>query len=260
MKMGFPNLIYGDYGDEKRTSSTKIGSLPLGTRMVLPDGRLFVHAKCSATAGIAGNVYMCTQGVCSGDGAYIKDMAPAATVSAAATTITLTAGATTAVTEDLFEDGYVFVNDVTGEGECYKIKSNNSTAAGSTFTVTLYETDDVKTALPAGTSQVGIHECEWHSLTVISADTVMTGPLAGILPVAVTASYYCWVQRRGVCAALTDGTVIVGEPVTPSGALAGAVAVHAVASTSTVKLATKIGNCLNVAASTEYSLIDLTIE
>jgi len=42
---GTPNIQYGDYGDEKVTSSTRIGGLPLGAKMVFLDGREFRHAK-----------------------------------------------------------------------------------------------------------------------------------------------------------------------------------------------------------------------
>ncbi|KKL16382.1 hypothetical protein LCGC14_2496170, partial [marine sediment metagenome] len=47
--MAFPNVIYGRYGDEKVAQSTKIGGLPLGQEMVLPDGREFRHS-CAQTA------------------------------------------------------------------------------------------------------------------------------------------------------------------------------------------------------------------
>ena len=55
--MSYPNVIYGDYGDEKVAQSTKIGNLPLGQLMVLPDGRKFRHAQASATALVAGDLY-----------------------------------------------------------------------------------------------------------------------------------------------------------------------------------------------------------
>ena len=53
--MSFPNVIYGDYGDEKVAQSTKIGSLPLGQLMILPDGRAFRHTRAhTAQAMTAG--------------------------------------------------------------------------------------------------------------------------------------------------------------------------------------------------------------
>ena len=54
--MGIPSIIYGDYGDEKVTSSTKIGNLPLGQLMRLPDGRKYRHARSGGTALAVGQV------------------------------------------------------------------------------------------------------------------------------------------------------------------------------------------------------------
>ena len=43
--------IYGDYGDEKFTSTTNdIGAI-LGTRMILPDGRVFRYAFSDGAVG-----------------------------------------------------------------------------------------------------------------------------------------------------------------------------------------------------------------
>lgn len=257
--MAYPNIIWGEYGDEKVTSSTRINNLELGTRMYFKDGREFVYAKASATAMIAGNLYQQDVGIQGSDAAYKKDLVIPTSSAVGATTVYFTAGATTGVTVDQFKDGYYFINDVNGEGITYKVAGCSSAAAGSTVTVYLAKNDAVKVAIAAGSSQAGIRENPYFSCTINTADTVGVGTLAGIAPVAVTASYYCWLQTRGACAALTDGTVIVGVPVTPSGALAGAVAVHSAATSMTAKEGSNIGWCMNVAASTEYSLINLMI-
>ena len=41
--MSFPNIIYGHYGMEKETTSSK--KRRLGTKMVLPDGRTFFYGS-----------------------------------------------------------------------------------------------------------------------------------------------------------------------------------------------------------------------
>ena len=51
--MGFPNIVFGSYGDQYTTSSTPIGGNPLGTMMILPDGCEFVHAQCGGTTPLA---------------------------------------------------------------------------------------------------------------------------------------------------------------------------------------------------------------
>ena len=49
--MSFPNIIYGHYGMEKETTSSK--KRRLGTKMVLPDGRTFYYGSTgeAITAG-----------------------------------------------------------------------------------------------------------------------------------------------------------------------------------------------------------------
>jgi len=262
--MSFPNIVYGSSGDQFTTSSTKIGSLPLGTEMVIPGGRWFVHARASATALVAGKLYQQNIGIQGTDTAYIKDLAVAANAAIGAQTVQVTCGATTAVTKNQFTDGFLFVNDATGEGYSYMIKENTAAAAGSTCTLTLYENETIQVALAAGISEVGIRENPYYSLTLTTADTVTVGPVAGIAPVAVAANYYCWIQTDGVAAAFTDGTLIVGEPVVAGTAAAGSLTVFSPAAADTtgarvIKETTVLGYCLNVAASTEYSLVKLAI-
>jgi len=259
--MSFPNVVWGSFGDEKITSSTKIGGFPLGVRMITPDGCEYVHAKVSATAGIAGNLYQVLAGIQGSDAALRKDGVVAADSAIGDTTVQVTAGATTAVTANQFQDGILFVNDVTGQGHKYRIKSNNAAAASSTLTLTLYNTDPIKVALVAGSSEVGVRENPFYQISITTADTVRVGSIAGILPTAVTANHYCWVQRRGEAAALTDGTLVIGTPVVQSAALAGAVSPHTAATTNAnLELSEDIlGYTLNVAASTEYSLVYLKL-
>ena len=261
--MSFPNVVWGSFGDEKVTSSTKIGSLPLGARMITPDGCVYAHAKVSATAGVTGSLYQGVVGISATDTDYIKDLAVAADAAIGATSISVTAGGTTAVTENQFTDGTIFVNDVTGQGTRYRIKGNSAAAAGLTITVNLYPSDPVAQALVAGSSQVGLMENPFFGITLTTADTVSIGPVAGALNASVAANYYCWVQRRGEAALLTEGTVVVGNPVSAAYQnLTGAVGAFSAATTlpGDGKAITKVGRVLRVAASTEYSLIQLELE
>jgi hypothetical protein len=235
--------------------------------MVLPDGSVYRHAKASATALVAGNLYQqnsLADVTGSADAGLLTNMVVAADAAVGATTVSLTMGGTSAITKDALKDGYFFINDVTGEGLRYKIESNAAAASLGTLTVTLKETDGLKVALVAGSSQVGLRQNEYDNLTITTADTVGVGALAGVATVAVTASYYCWIQRSGVCNVMTDGTLIVGEPVVLGAAAAGSFTVYPPAAADTtgarvVKESTVIGYCMNVSASTEYSLINLML-
>src|SRR3990167_4254373 len=50
--MAYPSVHYGNFGDEKVTSTAKINGLPLGIEMVLPDGRKAVHARIGGTTAV----------------------------------------------------------------------------------------------------------------------------------------------------------------------------------------------------------------
>jgi len=265
--MSIPNIIYGDFGDEKITSATRMENLPLGAVMVLPDGEEFSYGKASATAMVAGKLYQqdaSANVTGSTDGGLLTNMVVAGDAAIGATTISLTMGATAAFTKDQLRDGYLLINDSTGAGLKYKIRENAAAASLGTLALTLYPNDKIKVALVAGTSQVGLRQNEWDNLTITTADTVGVGALAGVPPVAIPASNYGWIQRKGVCAGFTDGTLVVGEPVVVGTAVTGAFTVYAPAAADTtgarvVKESTIVGYCMNVSASTEYSLIKLML-
>jgi hypothetical protein len=262
----FNNVIYGNYGDEKATSSTKIGNLPLGTLMILPNGSQFRHSKASATAMVAGKLYQqnsMADVAGSADVAFDGTLAVAASVAVGATTVTVTLGGTAAITKDALAGGQLFVSLSSGAGHVYRIKGN--TAAGSVSVASIYleDTDPIKVALAASSTKVGVRQNPYDNLTITTADTVAVGAVAGIAPVAVPASYYCWIQRSGECAAFTDNTtLIVGIGITASTTVAGAVAVKPAASASitSAKGDTVIGRCLSVAASAYFSHVSLFLE
>jgi hypothetical protein len=259
----FPNIIYGDYGDEKVTSSAKIGNLPLGIKMVLPDGREFRHAHASAAGCVAGDLYQQNSMAAvagTSDANLYAGLAVAASAAIGATSLTVTMAGTAAVSKDLLADCYLLVATSSGQGLSYKIKGN--TAAGSTVatTISLDEKDPLKVALAASSTKVGFRQNSYDNILLTTADTVATGVPAGIVPVAVAASYYCWVQRRGPAPALTDATLVIGQPVVASSAVAGAVAPFISSTTAVIKNQAALGWAISVAASASYSLVYLTLD
>ncbi len=264
--MGFPGVIYGNYGDEKVAQSTKIGGLPLDTLMILPNGDKFRHAQASATAMVAGDLYMVdTLAALAGSAVvtYLTGMAVAVSAAVGATSVTVTTGGTASMTKDLLADGYLYVSSTTGAvAGTYRIKGNAAAASASSMKIDLAENDAIKVALAAGTTTVGVKHNRYKSLTLVAADTTMTGEIAGIAPVAVPASYYCWIRRSGLTNALTDNTLVVGEPVVASSVAAGAVGPFIIPASGTTKIknSDKIGYAVNVSASAQQSLINLTLE
>ena len=59
--------FWGNYGDEKATSTSEVFGIPLGTRMILPDGRVFYYAFSQGAIG-AGQLCMMVAGVANHDG------------------------------------------------------------------------------------------------------------------------------------------------------------------------------------------------
>ena len=212
--MSYPNIVYGDFGDEKivsaaGTAARKIGGLPLGARMVLPDGRDYAHAYSEANALAIGT--LAVQKAVAGTSVNLA-VATAATVGA--TSVALTMPATTLVTaNDQYADGYLSVNDEQGEGYTYKIKKSNTAAGAANATFTLYPNDPIKIALLDGTTQCTIRENEFYAVIARAAGTTAVGIPAGVPNVAVAASTYCWLQRNGPATLLSGGTVgVAGSP------------------------------------------------
>lgn len=257
--MSFPNLIYGEYGDEKVSGATKLHKL--GTKMELPDGRIFRYARASATAIVTGKLYQGKAG--EANTAQINDIAPADTDVGAREVVVTIAG--TALVANVFDDGYLVVASSigTGIGHAYKIAENNSCGAGGTTTLTLAGNDEVKVALESGTTTVGLRKNEYDEVLLTTADTVRVNVLAGVSAAAAAASAYCWIQRRGPAAVLTDNTtLIIGTPCTASTTVVGAVGGNSAATTNVADGLgdTAIGMVMSVSDQNEYSLIDLTLE
>jgi hypothetical protein len=207
--MSYPNIQFGKYGDEKRAQSTTFGPA-LGQIMVLPDGRQFVHTRANTAAVLAIGTPVVQKAVA---GTSVN-IAVATDAAIGATTVVLTMPATTLCTiVDQYAGGYLSVNDATGEGYTYKIKNSSTAAAASTATFTLEPTDGIKVALANGTSEVTIRENTFNYVLGRAAGTASVGAPAGVPVVAVSAGFYCWLQRKGEATLLAGGTLMVaGKP------------------------------------------------
>jgi hypothetical protein len=207
--MSYPSVIYGRFGDEKKAQSTTFGPA-LGQKMILPDGREYVHARANTAAALGIGVPIVQKAVA---GTSVN-LAVATDAAIGATTVVLTMPATTLCTiVDQYAGGFLSVNDVTGEGYTYKIKKSSTAAAASTATFTLEPSDPIKVALANGTSECTIRENTFNYVLDRAAGTGSVGAPAGVPPVAVSAGYYCWLQRRGESTLLAGGTLsVTGKP------------------------------------------------
>jgi len=242
--MGFPTDSYGP--SEVVFTQSAAQKAPLGTRLRLRDGRVFVYVKNGGVALVAGNAIQ--KAVTGAD--HIKDLVPGANVAIGATTLTITNGATTAVTANMFKDGFLYVNAGAGLAHCYTIKSNTAAAVNVAFTVVLYEWCPIQVALTTATSKCGIVKNPYDG--VVQATVGVGATVVGVAVKALTISYYGWIQTWGPAAVLTAGTVVIGCPVSVL-TTAGAVGPTAAVTTPIV------GWVMAVGATTEHSLISLVI-
>lgn len=251
----FPKMIFGDYGDEKVTSSTKIGSLPLGHLMILPDGRKYRHAKSGGTALVVGTIQR--QGAL-GDLVMDQDVLFASSAAIGAEKVSLIMGGTTMV-KDYFADGYLYTSLSAGVGSVYKIKSHPAaTAAAATIEFTLADNDKLTLAVVAASSKAGFQLNEYGATKLNPAGTAFSGIICGIPPVAVSAGWYYWVQRSGPAVGLAAGTaMVIGEGVSCSSVEAGSLTISSTAGDQAMDI---IGHALAVGAASTYVLINLELE
>ena len=165
--------------------------------------------------------------------------------------ITLTLGAT-AATKNQYAEGYLFVNDATGEGYTYKIRTHPAAAASGSLTLTLY--DPVQVALVASTSEVTLLASPFSSVTHSATEESVP---AGIPPIAVTSGYYLWLQTWGYANCLRGDTADHGSILRPdstAGELSGETATNNVQITMPL---CAISACIGV--DTEYRPVLLQI-
>lgn len=184
----------------------------LGTLGTTVDGRRFRYAKAGASNLAVGKLQQAAAELTNH-----HNMAVQAAVAIGGLAVSVLPGAT-AGAANLYTDGYMVVNDVTGEGHLYRVKGHAAITASTAFTINLI--DPLKVALDT-TSEVSLVMNPYKNTVVYP--TTSTGPAVGVAPVAVTASYFYWAQVGGICNVLNDGALTVGSFVSPSNAVAGAV-------------------------------------
>lgn len=174
-------------------------------------------------------------------------------------TVTVVLAAT--ATANQFRDAYLTVEDGTGEGEMYLIKSNKAGTANATsgydIVCEIADVGGIRTAT-ATTSEVTVTLNKYSGAIVFPTNP--TGVCIGVNLVTVPINYYFWSQTRGPCPIVADGTdtVVVGDWVAAGANTAGAVCLMDVAADGD----THIGYVMRAASSAgaETCLIDLCIE
>lgn len=180
----------------------------LGAIRETEDGRMFRYAKSGATIIPGGATYAAAV-----DSNFLAQIQTSGAANAVgATNVTVYVGGT-AVTANLFDDGYLIINrTATGkQGLIYPISSHTTSSAGSeTITVNL-KTPLVKATLT--TDYFSIMPNPWSSIGI---STDIATNWTGQAFVDATSGYYLWVQTGGIGVATGGDTATMGYPVGPS--------------------------------------------
>lgn len=253
--MAFPLTVYGKFGWEKVVTSGK--KHKLGTRMELPDGRVFYYGFTNGAIG-AGEVVMQKDVVTA---THEKGRAVAAAVAGTRAVVVTNTGASLA--KDKYADGILFVSDGTAEGHVYIIKSHLAAATTATFKLILDEEDGIQDEAFTTATKVGLRQNKFLDCEKFDSNDIDGIPL-GVAPVEVADDRYFWCQCWGSAAVKTHGTLIKGNLAHVRGTTATDGVVIPFPSITATSAATDwkmpvVGIVESVATATGFSLIFLTL-
>lgn len=243
---GLLPIVAGGPGDQFTTTANQQGH-PLGSQMMFADGRRYKYARAGASVALAA-ARLNQQTL--NDANYDELVVPTARA-IGDKVITLTTGAT-AVTVDQLKDGYVNVEDDTGEGYLYTVQSNAAASTTATLSITLYE--PLQVAWTTVTT-AGIY-VNPYAVTIIHPSPA-TARLTGVSVCVVAVSAYGWLQTWGPASVLVEGTHVINEGVIDSASADGAVA--PTASTAAGE-EFYVGIVMEVAVTTEQGIINLRMD
>jgi hypothetical protein len=212
--VSFPNVVQGSEGDLWHNSATE--DVPVGTLMVVEDGRWFRFAELFTTASVVGSTYQAEVHLADQSGEAI------ATLAAGVYQLTGVGSTTSAVVKDELVNGYIYTDNASTL-PMMRIKNNSAIAAAGTGTVDLWTV--TPTAIAAANT-VSYFKNPWRDIIVTPAGE--TAPVVGVPKVAITANQFGWVQTTGPASCLYDTTTTaiagIGDPIGPSADVAGAIA------------------------------------
>lgn len=228
--------------DIRKISTTRDG-IHLGSVGVTRDGRQYRYAQAGAADLDPGKI-----AVAATVDANATDVNVAATAAIGAQQVVIDAGG--AIVADAYADGYLTINDATGEGIAYAVRGNTVTTGAAELTVDLDEALEVGVTVDA--SQATLTKNPWDDIVIAVTD--QADQVVGVPNVTLTTLYYGWVQTRGICPVWADETITAGLAVTTGTSVAGAVEAVDAAGEPQYGIATV------AAVDTEYREIFLTID
>lgn len=210
--MSFPNIVHGSEEESLTTVDTQ--GVPIGTKMIIEDGRAYRHCKNnSSNAMIGGNVQLAAIPEVAKYSAQAID-----TLASGVTVLTGVGATTTNLAIDELVNGYAWTEELAVLYPAMRVKSNTLITQGAvTGTITLFNaTID---AIASGETISYIRNT-W--MNVLISDTAISSQIAGVGVRAIATSEFGWVQVSGPCRIDTSaGDPLVGNIVCTSTETAG---------------------------------------
>lgn len=227
------------------TTTSSSAQYAVGQRYTDGEGRVFRYAKAGGTALSRGK--LCVAPTVTANHINLS-FASAPAVGDKSVTVTLGA---TAATADQYKNGWLVVQDGTGEGRAYPIEGHPAADSAASLVVDLKEAID--TAGATAETNVDLIANNWNGAVISVADQADM-PI-GVPVVAIAASEYGFLQTGGPCAVLFDEAVTNGLSVTIGSSTVGAVEAADAAGEPIVGIVAGTAG-----VDTEYQLVELMID
>ena len=262
--MSFPAVLYGHEGEQ--FNSTTDQRWPLGTKMILQDGREYRYARNGAGAATAGSLFQAEVP----DANFDTLAVPTATATAgtAGTRKVLATLPANAITKDLWKEGYAVTEAAAGAGEGYAYKITGHPASAGSEDVTFDLATPIKHTLNTSDKLTFMsHPCD----RVIIHPAPRTAQLVGVAAGAIAASSFGWFAVNGPQPCLIVGTAVIGGGMIATGTVTGSPdgTIEAAGTAITTTAATiaqiteltgsAVGVCMEVAPTTGYGMTYLSL-
>lgn len=261
--MAFPNVIFGNEGEQHNSYTDQ--RWPLGTKMVLQDGRSYRFGRNGAAAATAGLLFQSEVP----DANFDTLAVPSSSVNTAGNrTIRVTLPAS-AITKDLWKEGYAVTEAAAGAGEGYAYKITGHPASAGSEDVTFDIESPLKHTLNTSDK---VTFMKHPAGDVIVHPAPPTAALFGVAAGAIAAASYGWFAVEGPQPVLVVGTHVIGGGLIATGTVTGSpdgsVEAAGVAITTTAATIAQIteltgalvGRCMEVAPTTGYGMAYLSLD
>jgi hypothetical protein len=185
----------------------------IGEKMELSGGRIFRYGYTAAAIDRGLLVSQDISATC-----IVESDGKLTAASANATEVTYTdSGTVGSATANQYAGALLHITDDAGEGHQYLIKSNTA-ADSNAITFTLF--DGLAVAVTTATD-VAVTGSPWYNILGATAGTDFI--VAGVSPISFTSNYYGWFQTAGIATILSDTAIAIGDNLTLSDGVTGAV-------------------------------------